>query len=280
VTPAITLAVLVAAFCHASWNAIVRLPGDKFVAMTMVVAGAGLLALPGLLFVAVLPAAAWPFLIASALIHAGYSTFLALAYHHGELTKVYPLVRGSAPLTTLVVSLLFLEEAIGAAEAFGIVMVGAGIMALALDRGWKALLAAPHVLVYAAATSLCITLYTLSDGLGARAAGNAHSYVIWLFVLDWPLMVLAALLLRRDAFLAALRGAWAPGLLGGGLQLAAYWIVIWAFTVAPIPVVAALRETSILFAALIGMVWLGERITPVRGASLAIVLCGVIVMRL
>ncbi|HEX9904788.1 MAG TPA: EamA family transporter [Propylenella sp.] len=279
-TAAVTFAVLVAAFCHASWNAMIRMRGDKLVTITLLVAAAGLMALPGLLVVPVLPAAAWPYLIASAIIHVGYNTFLALSYHHGELTKVYPLVRGSAPLTTLVVSLLFLDEAVNGSEIAGIVVLATGIMALTLDRGWRALISSPQILVYAGATSLCITAYTVSDGLGARAAGNAHHYVIWLFVVDAVPMVLAALLIRRQAFIAAVGANWIPGLLGGALSLAAYWIVIWAFTVAPIPIVAALRETSILFALLIGMIWLGEKVTSVRAASIVTVLCGLALMQI
>jgi drug/metabolite transporter (DMT)-like permease len=279
-TAAVTVAVLVAAFCHASWNAMIRLRGDKIISITLLVTGAGILALPGLFVVPMLPAAAWPFLIASAVIHVGYNTCLALAYHHGELTKVYPLVRGSAPLTTLVVALLFLDEAVDRSEAAGIVVVAAGIMALALDRGWRVLIAAPQTLVYAAITSLCITGYTIADGLGARTAGNAHSYVIWLFVLDALPMLAGVLIVKRRAFLDAIGENWIAGLLGGALSLAAYWIVIWAFTVAPIPIVAALRETSILFALLIGMLWLGEKVTPIRAASIALVLCGLALLRL
>jgi drug/metabolite transporter (DMT)-like permease len=280
VTPAVTLAVLVAAFYHASWNAIIRMPGDKIASITLLVTVAGALAAPGLFFTPLLPPAAWPFLVASAIIHVGYNTFLALSYHHGELTKVYPLVRGSAPLTTLIVSLLFLEEAVDTPEAIGIVVLAAGIMALALDRGWRALVASPHTLVYAAATSLCITLYTLSDGLGARAAGNAHHYVIWLFVLDTLPMLAIAMVFKRRELAAAIRTSWIAGLAGGALSLAAYWIVIWAFTVAPIPIVAALRETSILFAVLIGTIWLGEKVTGVRAASIVLVLAGLAIMRL
>jgi drug/metabolite transporter (DMT)-like permease len=278
-TPAVTLAVLFAAFCHASWNAIIRMPGDKIVSITLLVTAAGILALPGLFFVPVLPAAAWPFLIASAIIHVGYNTFLALSYHHGELTKVYPLVRGSAPLTTLLASLIFLDEAVDMSEAVGVAIVGIGIMALALDRGWRALVASPHTLGYAAATSLCITLYTLSDGLGARAAGNAHHYVIWLFVLDMLPMLAVVLVIKGRQFVSAIRTSWMAGLAGGALSLVAYWIVIWAFTVAPIPIVAALRETSILFAVLIGVIFLGEKVTAARAASIALVLCGLAVMR-
>ena len=279
-TLTVTLAVLVAAFCHASWNAIIRLPGDKLISMTLLVTAAGILALPGLFFVSAPPAAAWPFLIASAAIHLGYNTFLALSYHHGELSKVYPLVRGSAPLTTLAVSLLFLDESLDLSTAIGIILLAAGIMALALDRGWRVLVASPRGLAYAAATSACITAYTLSDGLGARAYGNAHHYVIWLFILDAIPMLIAVAYLRGPELAHAARENWIPAFLGGGLSLIAYWIVIWAFTVAPIPIVAALRETSILFAVLLGMVFLHEKVTPVRGASVLLVLIWLMVMRL
>ncbi len=279
-TLAVTFAVLIAAFCHASWNAIIRLRGDKLVSMTQLVIAAGVIAFPGLFFFPILPAQAWPYVIVSAIVHVGYNTCLALAYHHGELTKVYPLVRGSAPLTTLVVSLLFLNEAVDASEVVGIVIVAAGIMALTLDRGWRVLIASPHALFYAAATSLCITAYTLSDGLGARLADNAHQYVVWLFFLDMLPTLAVVILIRRRAFFAAIGENWVSGLAGGALSLVAYWIVIWAFTVAPIPIVAALRETSILFALLIGMLWLGEKVTPIRGASILLVLCGLAVMRL
>ena len=279
-TPAVTLAVLVAALCHASWNAIIRVRGDKILSMTLLVTVSGLLALPGLFFVPVLPAAAWPYVLASAIIHLGYNTCLALSYHHGELSKVYPLVRGSAPLLTLVMSLAFLDESVDASGIAGIVILAFGIMALALESGWRVLVQSPRGLAYAAATSLCITAYTLSDGLGARAAGNAHHYVVWLFVLDMLPMLAIVLVLRGRDFLVAAKANWAAGLLGGALSLIAYWIVIWAFTVAPIPIVAALRETSILFAALIGMSVLGERITPIRATSIAFVLCGLALMRL
>jgi drug/metabolite transporter (DMT)-like permease len=279
-TTAIAFAVLFAAFCHASWNAIIRLRGDKLVSITLLVTAAGVIVAPGLLVVGVPPSAAWPYLIASAIVHVGYNTFLALAYHHGELTRVYPLVRGSAPLVTLIASLAFLNEAITAPDVVGIVVVAGGIMLLALDGGRQVLRESPRVLPYVAATSLCITAYTLSDGLGARIADNAHQYVVWLFVLDMLPLLAVVLAVRRRAFFAAIGANWQAGLLGGALSLVAYWIVIWAFTVAPIPIVAALRETSILFALLIGTFWIGEKVTLVRIASIVLVLAGLAAMRL
>jgi drug/metabolite transporter (DMT)-like permease len=280
VTPAVTLAVLLGALCHASWNAIVRVRGDKILTITILITAAGILATPGLFIVGVPSAAAWPYLIASIIIHTGYNTFLALAYHHGELSKVYPLVRGSAPLLTLVISVSVLSEAVDLYGVIGIVVLAAGIMTLALDQGWRALLASPRGLLYAAATSLCITAYTLADGLGARAAATAHQYVIWLFVLECLPLLVAVLILKRQAFFAAIGENWKPGVLGGGLSLVSYWIAIWAMTVAPIPIVAALRETSILFAVLIGTLVLREKMTPIRGASVVLVLAGLLLMRL
>ena len=279
-TSAVTLAVLFSAFCHAAWNAMIRMRGDKLVSIAMLTSAAGLIALPGLFFVPFVAAAAWPFLIASALVHVGYNSFLALAYHHGELTKVYPLVRGSAPLTTLAISLLVLHEGVTPSEVIGIVVLAVGIMLLAADGGWRAIRASPHVLIYAGATSLCITAYTLSDGLGARVSGNANAYVLWLFFLDALPMVAMTLFIRRRSFLVAARENWTAGLIGGALSLVAYWIVIWAFTVAPIPIVAALRETSILIALLIGTFWLGEKVTPIRIASILLVVAGLALMRL
>jgi drug/metabolite transporter (DMT)-like permease len=279
-TPAVTLAVLVAALCHASWNAMIRMRGDKVLSMTLLITASALIAAPGLLLVPVLPGPAWPFLLASAVFHTGYNTFLALSYHHGELSKVYPLVRGSAPLLTLVVALGFLDESVGPMQVVGIVVLASGIMTLALDGGWRSLVASRRGLLYTAVTAICIAGYTLSDGLGARAADSASQYVLWLFVLDAPPLLLAMLVLRRPALLEAARSNWLGGLAAGVLSLAAYWIVIWAMTVAPIPLVAALRETSILFAALIGMAILGERMTWMRAASIILVLCGLALMRL
>ncbi len=276
----VALAVLLSALLHASWNAIIRMPGDKIVAMTMVVGAAGLLAIPLLFLFPILPGPAWPYVIASAIIHVGYNIALAMAYHHGELTKVYPLLRGAAPLTTLIVALVFLNEGVTTGEIVGIVVIAIGILALMLDGGWRVLLASPQAVGYAAVTSLCITGYTLADGLGARLADSAHQYVAWLFLLDMLPLAAGVLLFKRRALFDAINASWPAGLFGGVLQLAAYWIVIWAMTVAPIPVVAALRETSILFALLIGVVWLGERVTWIRAASVVTVLCGLALMRL
>jgi drug/metabolite transporter (DMT)-like permease len=280
-TPFVTAAVLVAAFCHASWNAMIRGGGDKLIGMALLVAGSGLIAIPFLPFVPVPPAAAWPWLIASVVIHLGYNGFLALSYTHGELSRAYPILRGLAPLMTLAVSLAFLGEGVDALEATGIVVLGIGIIVLAFEHGWRAVVASPQGLGFALATSVCITAYTFSDGFGARASGSALSYVLWLFALDaFPTLLIALWLRGARAVATGFRTRWPIVAVGGFLSLAAYGIVIWAMTVAPIPIVAALRETSILFAALLAILFLGERLTPIRSLSIALVVIGIALIRL
>lgn len=280
-TPFVTAAVLLAAFCHAGWNAMIRGGGDKLTGMALLVTGSGIMAIPFLAFVPVPPAAAWPWLIVSVAIHVAYNGFLALSYTHGELSRAYPILRGLAPLMTLAVSLAVLGEGVDALEAFGIVVLAGGIIVLAFESGWRAVLVSPQGLVFALATSVCITAYTITDGFGARAAGSAPSYVLWLFALDFMPTLLIALALRGGSAVGhAFRTSWPIAVVGGGLSLIAYGIVIWAMTVAPIPIVAALRETSIIFAALLAVLFLGEKLTRIRGLSILLVVVGIVLIRL
>lgn len=278
-TAAVTALVLFSALCHASWNAIIRAGGDKVIAVSIMLAAAAILVVPGLFILPVPNREAWIFLAISTAIHTGYNLGLALAYSHADLGRTYPLVRGSAPLLTLIVAPLIVSDSVPAASALGIVVLAAGIITLAFERGLKDLLASPKGLVYSLLTSLCITGYTISDGMGARASDNPHSYVIWLFLLDAIPLVAFALIWRRKDFLGATGRDWGRAFAGGALSIGAYWIAIWAMTVAPIPVVAALRETSILFATLIGVVFLGEKLTLVRAVSVTMVLAGLVLMR-
>jgi multidrug transporter EmrE-like cation transporter len=143
-TPFVTAAVLLAAFCHASWNAMIRGGGDKLVGMALLVTGSGIMALPFLPFVPGPDVAAWPWLLASIVIHVAYNGFLALSYTHGELSRAYPILRGLAPLMTLAVSLAFLGEGVETIEALGIVVLGIGIILLAFEHGWRKVLASPQ----------------------------------------------------------------------------------------------------------------------------------------
>ena len=278
-TGVVTLLVLLSALCHATWNAIIRSGGDKVAGIVLMVSAASVLVLPGLFIFPVLNREAWPWLILSMVIHTGYNLGLALAYSHADLSRTYPLVRGSAPLLTLLVAPLLLDDHVAPAGALGIVLLAVGIITLAFERGIAALLASPQGLVYSALTSLCITGYTISDGIGARLADSAHSYVLYLFIFDALPLFTFAMIWRRGPFFAAAARDWRQSFIGAALSIGAYWIAIWALTVAPIPLVAALRETSILFATLIGIVFLGERLTAIRALSISLVLAGLVLMR-
>lgn len=274
-------AVLFSALLHASWNAIVRFRDDRFAMVTLVAGAGALIAAPGLLLVSPPPAEAWPWLSASVLLHIGYNVFLANAYAHGELGKVYPIARGTAPLLTLAASLAVIREPLPLTVVLGILTLGAGIFALMLDQGLRVLREAPRGVVMALCTSIFIAAYTVTDGIGARVAGDPHAYTLWLFVLDgFPLILYALWARGRAGTIDMIAGNWQPALIAGALSLGAYWIVIWAMTVAPIALVAALRETSVVMALAIGAVFLGERFTVPRAVSVAIVLLGLVILRL
>lgn len=275
----VALLVLLSAVMHAAWNAIVRIKGDRLAVVTMLSTFGAIIALPGVILLPLPKADALPWLIASMLLHIGYNVFLANAYAHGELGKVYPLARGTAPLLTLVGSLFLVGEALGPLQVLGVIVLGAGIIALTFDRGLRVLVEAPKGAVYALATSLFIGGYTISDGIGARTAGDALAYTAWLFVLDGFPLLFYAVLRRGRGVTRMFAENWKAGLLAGALSIGAYAIVIWAMTVAPIALVAALRETSVVIAVVIGVAFLGERLTPARVVSVAVVLAGLVLLR-
>jgi drug/metabolite transporter (DMT)-like permease len=275
--PSAVALVLLAAALHAGWNAVLRVGGDRLVVMGVITGGAGLIA--GLLvpFTPLPPTAAWPILLLSAGFHVGYNSFLVAAYAHGDLGQVYPIARGTAPL--LVVGLVgpVLGESVAGVQLAGVLLTSAGIAALALRGGASRV--RPQALAYALVTACFIAAYTVTDAAGARAAGSPHGYTLWLFLVDGVLFV-AIVVWRRGRALAALaRESWRPGLAGGAMSLAAYWLVIWAFTVAPAAGVAALRETSVLFAALIGAFLLKEPLGRWRVAAAGVVTAGVLLLR-
>jgi drug/metabolite transporter (DMT)-like permease len=277
----VALAVLFSALLHASWNAVIRLRGDRLATITLLAAFGTLMAVPGMFLVSPPRPESWPWLFASVVLHIGYNVFLANAYAHGELGKVYPLARGTAPLLTLFISLLVLREPLAALTVIGIVTLGLGILTLTLDQGIRVLRAAPQGAAFALGTSLFIAAYTIADGMGARAAGDPHAYTLYLFFFDGIPLVLYALWARGTRETGhMIAGNWKAGIVVGILSLGAYWIVIWAMTVAPIALVAALRETSVIIAVLIGVFFLGERLTAVRVLAIAVVIVGLVLLRL
>jgi drug/metabolite transporter (DMT)-like permease len=278
-TLGITLAVLGAGFLHAGWNALVKSArgGDPMLDTASVVAGSSVCALVVLPFVGVPSAAAWKFIAASTVIHFGYYITLAQAYRSGDLSFAYPLMRGSAPLIVAVLGIVLLHEVPSAHALIGILMICAGIVSIAFVRRERH---AARAARWAFANAAIIAAYTLIDGSGARASGNAVAYVTWLILIE-GLPFLAWLYWRRGATAVAyLRVGWRRGLLGGACSLAAYGIVLYAMTRAPVAAVAALRETSVLFAALIGALWLKEGFGAMRLAGAASVAVGIAALKL
>jgi drug/metabolite transporter (DMT)-like permease len=280
-TLAVSFAVLFAALLHASWNAMIKGSRDVLLDTASIVVGAGVLAAP-MTFVLPLPALpAWPYLVASATIHLVYYFLMVSAYRAGDLSLVYPLMRGVAPLLTAVLGIGLLHERPSTIAWTGMLLISGGVFALSLRalRSRFALARETAAIGFALTNAAVIAAYTLIDGYGARLAGNPWSYIVWLFAVDSIPFAAFVLLRRRERFLAYVAANPARGVIGGGLSAAAYAISVWAMTKAPIALVASLRETSVLFAALIGARLLREKLTPRRWFGIAAVLAGVAALK-
>jgi drug/metabolite transporter (DMT)-like permease len=278
-SPGITLAVLGAGVLHAGWNALLKSArgGDPMLDTASVVAGSSACALLVLPLVPLPAPAAWKFVAASSLVHFAYYATLAQAYRTGDLSFAYPLMRGSAPLLVALLGAVLLNELPSAHAMAGIALICAGIVSIAFVQGRRH---PPAAAGWAFANAAVIATYTLIDASGARASGNAVAYATWLIFIE-GLPFLAWIAWRRGApALDYLRRGWRRGLLGGMGSFAAYGIALYAMTRAPVAAVAALRETSVLFAALIGALWLREGFGAVRIAGAASVVIGIAALRL
>jgi drug/metabolite transporter (DMT)-like permease len=228
-----------------------------------------------------LPAgAAWPWCAASVLIHLVYFAALIESYRAGDMGQVYPIARGSAPLMTAVVTTALVGERLGLAGWSGIILLVAGVMLLSLRGGRDLTRLDRKAVGFALFTAVTICAYSVVDGLGARHAGSANAYSVALFVGIGPVMVIYALARRGREVIPAMRRHWRLGLAGGTLQLGSYDIAIWAMTVAPIAIVAALRETSVLFGALIAIMFLKEPLRAGRVAAALMIVAGLTLIRL
>lgn len=270
--------VLLAALFHATWNVFIKVDSDRLLFMAVMMAGGGVGALITTLFLPLPDVQSWPYIALSILLHQGYVAFLLLAYRFGDLSHVYPLARGSAPLIVAVFAVTLVGETLTHQALLAIVIMGGGIMSLALTRGAQNL-RDPWAVFFALGTGLFIAGYTLTDGIGARLAGSAHSYSAWMLGLEWIPIVFFALWTRKTRALPQVSRIWKPAILMGLMSLAAYWAVIWAMTVAPIALVAALRETSIIFAVLFGVLFLKERLSLIRLAATMSALAGAVLLK-
>ncbi|MCT8329969.1 EamA family transporter [Albidovulum sediminis] len=274
----IFFSVLGAAVLHAGWNALLKIGASRIATMMALSGVQGIIGLAIALSWPVPEPRVWPWILASGAIHTAYKLFLTFAYEHGDLSRVYPLARGTAPMITLAVGAIWLGESVSAAETAGIFLLGAGILLLA--RGVWTSGESLRMLPFAFGSACATAGYTLVDGIGARLADGSTVYVGWLFAVDGALFAVAMLWLRGRSALPPNWRVWAAGGTAAVASYGSYAVAVWAMTLAPIALVAALRETSILFAVLIGWLLFAERMTPAKALSVAMIAAGVIVTRL
>ncbi|MEV8595278.1 EamA family transporter [Streptomyces sp. NPDC052012] len=273
-TPLVTAAVLLAAVTHAGWNALAHRITDKLAGFALISGGGLLIGLALTPFVAFPAAGAWPYLLASAAIHIAYYALLMRSFELGDFGQAYPIARGSAPLVVAVLAAVFAHEVPDGRAAAGIAVSCAGLTGVALWglRGhrpdWAAIGAA-------LATGLTIAAYTVVDGLGVRASGSSLGYIAWLMTVQGTVIPAYVLWRRRGGTAALLRPYARLGLLGAALSVAAYALVLWAQTRAPLAAIAALRESSIIVGAVIGALFFKERFGAPRIAAAGLLVVGI-----
>ncbi len=268
--------VMFAALLHASWNAIVKAAGDKFLTTIMVTACAAGLSAALLPFLTPPAPASWPFAAASALFQLAYFLLIARTYEIADMSQTYPLMRGTAPLIVAVVSVSRMGDVLSPIAWVGVAGICLGILSIALGNSPKDRSGVYLALINA----LVIASYTLVDGLGVRRSGAPAAYTLWVFLLTGLPFIVWALSTRRSRFLAYFGRHWRLGIAGGVGTTASYGLALWAMTLAPVAIVAAMRETSILFGTLIAGLVLREPVGPRRVISACIIACGAGILRL
>jgi drug/metabolite transporter (DMT)-like permease len=259
----VLLIVLFGAFLHASWNAIVKGSGDKFFSAASVTSAAGLIAL-----------------FTSTVTQTFYMSLVAAAYKSGDMSEAYPIMRGTPPLLVALVSAPLVGEIMGWQSWLGIVLICSGVLAMALDARRRNRGASSRTALLALTNAGFIASYTIIDGLGVRVSGEPISYTLWLFLMNAIPLAGWALYREPDRFIQYLRNHWRPAMIGGVGTLGSYGLALWAMTMAPIAVVAALRETAILFGVLISALVLKEKVGLSRFVAAGFIVLGAIALRL
>ncbi|MFJ9451176.1 MULTISPECIES: EamA family transporter [unclassified Herbaspirillum] len=266
--------ILFAALLHASWNALLRGGADRLWSMTIMCLAVALASGAVALFLAPPARASWMYAVLSAVLHVGYNLFLVRSYRAGDLGQTYPISRGSSPLLITIAASAFAGERVALSALLGIALVAGGIISLAFN-GRK--LAVPS-LPYALGTGCFIAAYSVVDGIGVRLSGAPMAYTAWMCAL-WGVLMPAVYIGLRDAgSLFTMRPGFLTAFVGGLVSLLAYGIVIYAMSGAPMGAVSALRETSVLFAALIGYFFLGETLTVRKMLACAVIAAGTIII--
>ena len=278
------LAVIFAAFLHALWNSMVKSHADKHVAVAAIVLGhvpASII----IIFLVPIPAIeSLPYIIGSAIIHQGYQWFLLTAYRYGDYTRVYPIARGTGPVVVTIVLLLFFGVKLSIYELLGIIIISIGILSISTqDRHsffpWIARKNAKAI-SFALLTGLFIGGYSIVDGYGARASFSPLSFMGWAFVLNALMFpILLKVMNKGDVVKRVFSEAKLLFWFGGTISYIVYAIVVWGYTKAPIPLVSALRETSVIIALLIGTIFLKERFTILKTLSVLVIFVGVILLK-
>ena len=268
---------MAAAFLHALWNALIKLGTSKIGAMVILSVMEVPIGLGVAFFMGPINPAAIPWVIAAGVTHFAYKFFLSYAYERGDLSRVYPIARGAAPMIVAVAGIFLLSDEMNTRQYIAITVLAGGILLMA--RGVFASGENRRLVPFALGSALATATYTLIDGQGARISGNAVSYIAWVFVADGLIFSLGMLALRGRAVVPTGAHAWRMGTIGAAASFGAYAISVWAMTFAPIALVAALRETSILFAVLIGWLAFGERMTREKVVAAMVNVSGVILTR-
>ncbi|CDG51403.1 MULTISPECIES: EamA family transporter [Halomonadaceae] len=274
----ITMVILLAAIFNASWNAIIKVSGDRIAVMAVITLLGSLVSVFALPFVALPDPASWPLLGLAILIHTAYHFCLPMAYHYGDFGQVYPIARGSAPLLVTLGAAAFAGEMLGFLPLLGVLFLGVGVMSLAFDTS-TGITRNPRAILLALGTGAFIASYTLVGGLGARQAGSVLGFAVLLTLGNGLLTFAIALIWKAKEIKRVISSNLAPAIVGGGMQVGAYWIVIWAMAYAPLGMVSALRETSVLFAALISTIILKEGFGVWRFVSSGLIACGIALTR-
>ena len=274
------LAVLFAAACHAGWNALIKVGLDPLSTTTLISMGSGVVALAFIPLFGIPALASWPWLAASVAIHLVYFASLIETYRTGDLGQVYPIARGAAPLMTATVTTFFVGETLNGVGWIGIVALVAGVLLLSARGGRHLASIDRRAIGFAFFTALTVCGYSVVDGVGGRLSVNPNAYSVWLFIGIAVVMLPYALFRDGRDVLPAMQKYWQRGIAGGALQFLSYGIAIWAMTAAPIAVVATLRETSVLFGAVIAVVVLKEPLRAVRVMAACLIVCGLILIRL
>ncbi len=286
VDPLIVLLLLAAALMHASWNALLKADrSDRLATFGVIMTTGTVMGLVALPFLPTIEHGAWRFLAISVIVHVAYYTFLLKAYSYGDLSHTYPIARGLGPLLVALVSGRLIGEHLRVQDMLGVLLLSVSLVTLALPlKGLQSKTGGRHGMatLFAVMTGFTIAAYIIADGFGVRAAGPdmAHrlAYIAWLCVLEGPWLLVLAMVLRPDTILAHLRRHWWKGMIGGVIANTGYGIAIYALVLGPMAHVAALRETSVLFGALMGTLLLGEPFGRRRVIAAVVIVAGLALM--